>query len=118
MALYILGSILKQQPTQMQRLQSPERLALNSKHAVRDMKDETRNVALPHNPTLSRSTWQLQRTPTHRYVGMVMDYRSLNKVTIKLKCPFPRVDDLLDDLGGARNSTNLDLLSGYHRIRI
>jgi hypothetical protein len=47
-----------------------------------------------------------------------MDYHALNKVTIKLRCPLPRLDDLLDDLGGAKNSTNLDVLSGYYQIWI
>jgi hypothetical protein len=42
----------------------------------------------------------------------------LNKVTVKNKYPFPRVDDLFDQLRDAKVLSNIDLSSGYHHVRI
>ena len=49
---------------------------------------------------------------------MCVDYRSLNKVTIKNKYPLPRIDDLFDQLRGAYVFSKIDLRSSYHQLKI
>ncbi|GJV74727.1 putative reverse transcriptase domain-containing protein [Tanacetum coccineum] len=49
---------------------------------------------------------------------MCINYRELNKLTIKNRYPLPRIDDLFDQLQGSSVYSKIDLRSGYHQLRI
>ena len=49
---------------------------------------------------------------------LCMNYRKLNRVTIKNRYPLPRIDDLLDQLRGVRVYSKIDLHTGYHQLRV
>ncbi|GKA10360.1 putative reverse transcriptase domain-containing protein [Tanacetum coccineum] len=49
---------------------------------------------------------------------MCIDYRELNKLTVKNRYPLPRIDDLFDQLQGSRIYSKIDLRSGYHQLRV
>jgi hypothetical protein len=49
---------------------------------------------------------------------LCIDYRELNKVTIKNRYPLPRIDDLFNQLQGSQVFSKIDLRSGYHQLKI
>ena len=49
---------------------------------------------------------------------MFIDCREINRITIRYRFFIPRIEDLLDCLGGARYFSRIDLESGYYQIRM
>nr|GFC35605.1 putative reverse transcriptase domain-containing protein [Tanacetum cinerariifolium] len=49
---------------------------------------------------------------------MCIDYRELNKLTVKNRYPLPRINDLFDQLQGSNIYSKIDLISGYHQHRV
>ena len=49
---------------------------------------------------------------------LCIDYKELNKVTIRNQYQLPRIDDLFDQLLGAKVFSKIDLWSGYHQLKI
>ncbi|XP_074374353.1 uncharacterized protein LOC141714751 [Apium graveolens] len=64
-------------------------------------------------PSGPKKTWKKDGS-----VRLCIDYRELNKVTIKNRYPLPRIDDLFDQLKGAKCFSKIDLRSGYHQLKI
>nr|GEV26582.1 putative reverse transcriptase domain-containing protein [Tanacetum cinerariifolium] len=53
-----------------------------------------------------------------RSFHMCIDYRELNKLTVKNRYPLPRIDDLFDQLQGSSMYSKIDLRSGYYQLRV
>ena len=49
---------------------------------------------------------------------MCIDYRELNRLTVKNKYPLPRIEDLFDQLRRAGTFSKIDLRSGYHQLKV
>ncbi|GJT87066.1 hypothetical protein Tco_1068783 [Tanacetum coccineum] len=52
------------------------------------------------------------------YFQMCIDYRKLNKLTVKNRYPLLRINDMFDQLQGSRVYSKIDLRSGYHQLRV
>ncbi|KAK1649153.1 hypothetical protein QYE76_066958 [Lolium multiflorum] len=51
-------------------------------------------------------------------IRLCVDYRRLNDVTIKNKYPLPKIDDLFDQMNGAKVFSKIDLRTGYHQLKV
>jgi hypothetical protein len=51
-------------------------------------------------------------------IRLCVDYRKLNEVTIKNKYPLPKIEDLFDQLNGAKVFSKIDLRTGYHQLKV
>jgi hypothetical protein len=51
-------------------------------------------------------------------IRLCVDYHKLNEVTIKNKYPLPKIEDLFDQLNGAKVFSKIDLCTGYHQLKV
>jgi transposase InsO family protein len=94
----------------------PYRLSYAEREVVRDMVEELKEAGIVCESTSDYASPIIlvkKKTGGHR---MCVDYRALNKKTIKEHYPLPRIDDQLDSLSGYTYYTTLDLASGYYQI--
>ena len=68
--------------------------------------------------TSPRGTPILFAKKKDKTLQLCIDYRQLNRVTIKNQYPLPRIDDLFDQLKGVRVYSKIDLCTGYHQLRV
>ena len=100
------------------RKQPPRRMPFTIRQEVaRQLKRMQQNGVIQpsHSSWSSPVVMVRKKDGSHRFC---VDYRGLNAVTKADKFPLPRVDDLLDNLNGARYFSTLDLASGFWQIRM
>ncbi|GJT04970.1 putative reverse transcriptase domain-containing protein [Tanacetum coccineum] len=77
---------------------------------------EFRIELIPGATPVAKSPYHL--APSEMEELMCIDYRELNKLTVKNRYPLPRIDDLFDQLQGSQFFSKIDLRSGYHQLRV
>ena len=98
--------------------QHPRRLSPNRREEVENLIQDMREkgvVQPSHSPWASPIVLVQKKDGSTR---MCVDYRKINDVTKKDSFPLPRVDDILDALGGALWFSTLDLVSGYWQVEV
>ncbi|GJR32492.1 putative reverse transcriptase domain-containing protein [Tanacetum coccineum] len=73
---------------------------------------------IPGAAPVARTPYRLAPSEMQESFRMCIDYRELNKFTIKNRYPLPRIDDLFDQLQGSSVYSKIDLRSGYHQLRV
>jgi hypothetical protein len=101
-------------PVSMRSRRTPEALKSKVWEQLRGMLAKN-VIRISSSPYAAGIVMALKKDGTLR---LCIDYRLLNKITIKDKFPLPRIDDTIDALYGARYFSTLDLLSGYWQIEI
>lgn len=94
----------------------PYRLSHMERKIVRDMVDELKDSGIVRDSNSEYASPILLVKKKSGDYRLCVDYRNLNKKTVKEHYPLPRIDDQLDNLSGNKYYTTLDLASGYYQI--
>nr|GEZ25505.1 putative reverse transcriptase domain-containing protein [Tanacetum cinerariifolium] len=107
---------IAQRPSPIAR--TPYRLAPSK---MQELSNQLQELADPGFIHPSASPWGVSVLFVKKKDGsfrMCIDYRELNKLTVKNRYPLPRIDDLFDQLQGSSVYSKIDLRSGYHQLRV
>nr|GEV66803.1 hypothetical protein [Tanacetum cinerariifolium] len=88
---------------------------------LKELSDQLKELSEKGFICLSSSPWGAPVLFVKKKDGsfrMCIDYRELNKLTVKNRYPLPRINDLFDQLQGSSVYSKIDLWSGYHQLRI
>lgn len=96
----------------------PYRLSYHEKEQVKDLIKDLKEADVIEDSTSQYASPILLVRKKTGEVKMCVDYRALNKITIKDKYPIPLIDDQIDKLRGHRYFTSLDLFSGYYQVPV
>lgn len=97
---------------------TPRRLSFEEKEAVNEIVDDLlRKKFIQISNSQYASAIVLIKKPTGKY-RMAVDYRALNKITLRDNFPIPRIDDHLDNLRGKGVFTKLDLKDAFHHVKL
>ncbi|GJU54810.1 putative reverse transcriptase domain-containing protein [Tanacetum coccineum] len=96
---------------------APYRLALSKMQELFDQLKVSKHSFIPTNtsPWGALVLFVKKKDVSFR---MCIDYRELNKLTVKNRYPLPRIEDLFDQLQGSSVYSKIDLRSGYHELRV
>lgn len=98
--------------------QRPYRMSQSDRTQTRELVDELIQNGIIRNSKSAYASPALLVDKASGSKRLCVDYRQLNKITVKEKYPMPLIEDLIDRLEGCRYYTSLDLKSGYHQIPI
>lgn len=94
----------------------PYRMPHSERVVVREIVQELEDSGIVRPSTSSYASPVLLVKKKSGDYRLCIDYRALNKKTVKEHYPLPRIDDQLDNLSGYRYYTSLDLMSGYYQL--
>ncbi|GKC50006.1 putative reverse transcriptase domain-containing protein [Tanacetum coccineum] len=97
---------------------APYRLALSEMKELEDQLKELSEKGFIRPSSLPWGASVLFVKKKDRSFSMCIDYRKLNKLTVKNRYPLPRIDDLFDQLQGSSVYSKIDMRSGYHQLCI
>ena len=92
----------------------PKRVQYEIEEAIKELL-ELGLIRPSSNPYASSVVMVKKKDGTLR---MCIDFRALNKKTMKNRFPIPRIDELTDELHGSKFFSEIDLRYGYHQIRL